>query len=284
MIELTQADIRQHGKEVPWPNDLQVEQDLLLSHSMIALFRDEFLSKHIAMRGGTVLHKFHLSPPARYSEDIDLVVITDRDERHIAAAIKRTLRPVLGERVNSVFDKVVLSVRNALSASRILRMEYLVPSVASATIKIKIEANVSERHPFMAPVNRQFSLPFRGGLQQVDLVSFDINEMLGTKLRALFQRDAGRDLFDLYHARTGAGVDPKKIIAAFTHYMAGEKKKVRRADFVEALEGRMKAPAFRADMETLLRDGVDYDVDHAGAWIQENLLALLPDESGRRHR
>jgi predicted nucleotidyltransferase component of viral defense system len=41
---------------------------------MVALFDDAFLSSQIAMRGGTLLHKVHLAPPARYSEDIDLVV------------------------------------------------------------------------------------------------------------------------------------------------------------------------------------------------------------------
>lgn len=34
---------------------------------------DKFLSKQVAMRGGTVLHKGHLAPASRYSEDIDLV-------------------------------------------------------------------------------------------------------------------------------------------------------------------------------------------------------------------
>lgn len=279
MIALTHADVRRHAKEVPWPTDLQIEQDLLLSLAMVALFEDPFLRKHIAMRGGTVLHKVHLAPPARYSEDIDLVAITDRNEHHLDAAIKRVLRPVLGERVNSILGKAALGARNLFSPSRIDRLEYKIPSVvtSAATITIKIETNLSERHPFMAPVKLPFDFPFRDGMRHVDLVSFDINEMLGTKLRALFQRDAGRDLFDLYHSRSGPGADPEKIIAAFTHYMANEKKRIGRAAFVAALEKRLRAPAFRTDMETLLRRDIDYDVATAGTWVRENLLARLPE-------
>jgi hypothetical protein len=41
----------------PWPNQKQVEQDLLLCQSMIALFSDDFLKTQIAIRGGTPLHK-----------------------------------------------------------------------------------------------------------------------------------------------------------------------------------------------------------------------------------
>jgi hypothetical protein len=68
---------------------------------MIAIFEDAFLKEHTAMRDGTALHKIHLAPPARYSEDIDLVPITDLDEKHLAAGLKRALRPVLGERAGT---------------------------------------------------------------------------------------------------------------------------------------------------------------------------------------
>ena len=70
MIQLTRRDILAHQLLVPWSNQKQVEQDLLLCESMIALFRDDFLKEQIAMRGGTLLHKVHLAPASRYSEDV----------------------------------------------------------------------------------------------------------------------------------------------------------------------------------------------------------------------
>ncbi len=80
MIPLTRRDVLAHQSHVPWPNLRQVEQDLLLCRSMSALFNDKFLRSQVAMRGGTLLHKVHLAPPARYSEDIDLVVFGERPE------------------------------------------------------------------------------------------------------------------------------------------------------------------------------------------------------------
>jgi hypothetical protein len=56
---------RQHAA---WATDAQVEQDLLLTRAMAAIFHDPFLSGQVAMRGGTVLHKVHLAPATRYSE------------------------------------------------------------------------------------------------------------------------------------------------------------------------------------------------------------------------
>lgn len=59
----------------PWPEDGQVEQDLIIENALLQLFSDEFLQKRLAFRGGTALHKLFLKPQVRYSEDIDLVQI-----------------------------------------------------------------------------------------------------------------------------------------------------------------------------------------------------------------
>ena len=96
MISLTRRDVLAHQAAVPWPSQRQVEQDLLLCQTMVALFEDSFLQGQIAMRGGTLLHKVHLAPAARYSEDIDLVVVGDRPEGHIRRALNRVLSGVLG--------------------------------------------------------------------------------------------------------------------------------------------------------------------------------------------
>ena len=76
MTSLTRQDVLQHQANVPWPMLHQVEQDLLLSRAMVALFSDAFLKEQIAMRGGTVLHKVHLAPPSRYSEDMEPLLRT----------------------------------------------------------------------------------------------------------------------------------------------------------------------------------------------------------------
>jgi predicted nucleotidyltransferase component of viral defense system len=54
-------------KTVPWPSNEQVEQDLIICRALVAIYQDEFLSKSLAFRGGTALHKLYLSPQPRYS-------------------------------------------------------------------------------------------------------------------------------------------------------------------------------------------------------------------------
>ena len=137
---MTQQDVLAHQALVPWSSQRQVEQDLLLCQAMSALFSDSFLKTQVAKRGGTLLHKAHLAPAARYSEDIDLVAIGERPEEHIHKAIRRVLFDVLGKPRTSAWEAVRLAVRNAVKPSRVLRMTYQSPSVMESGNVLDIEA------------------------------------------------------------------------------------------------------------------------------------------------
>jgi predicted nucleotidyltransferase component of viral defense system len=280
MMPITRQDILAHQVVVPWAAQYQVEQDLLLCRAMVALFDDKFLSSQIAMRGGTLLHKVHLAPAARYSEDIDLVAVGSRPEDHIRRAIRRVLTDVLGTPKASVWDTLKLAIRNSVKPSRVLRMTYSVRSVMEPirTLEIVIEANVTERKPHRAVVEMPFSFPFRGKAVQTSVKGFDIHEMLGTKMRALFQRKRGRDLFDLYWALTKSPtrVDPAEIIASFEHYLNQEGTKAGRDEFMGILEEHLKDRGFCSDMQPLLRTDIAYDPQTAGSYVKSHLLKLLP--------
>jgi predicted nucleotidyltransferase component of viral defense system len=111
--------------------------------------------------------------------------------------------------------------------------------------------------------------------------SYDINEMLGTKMRALMQRTQGRDLFDLFHAvqlseagRTPYPVDSAKAMDAFTWYLEKEGVHLGKNEANALLDARLSNTAFRRDMDTLLRPGIPkFDVD-AGASIIRNTFFM----------
>jgi predicted nucleotidyltransferase component of viral defense system len=277
---LTQQDVLAHQAEVPWPSLRQVEQDLLLCRAMAAIFNDKFLCGQIAMRGGTLLHKVHLAPPSRFSEDIDLVVYGDRPEDHIRKALRRVLAPVFGPPKASAWEAINLAVRNTLRPSRILRMTYAVRSVMAPEppLQIIVEANVNERKSHRPITKRLFEFPFRRDSISITINGYDIHEMLGTKMRALFQRRRGRDLFDLYWALEHATptVEPEAVVDSFVYYLKEEGTQAGRDEFVSILETHLADRGFRSDTDLLLRSGVEYDPDQAGKIIKTKLLQLLP--------
>ncbi len=276
---------RQHAA---WATDAQVEQDLLLTHAMAAIFSDPFLSGQVAMRGGTVLHKVHLAPAARYSEDLDLVLVGDRPITHIERALIRVLEPTLGRPIGRILTKIQLAVRNLAQPSTIDRLiyEYAPTFRPPDTMKIKVEVNYNERQPCYAIVDLVYSPPLDGLNGSMVLKSYDLDEMLGTKMRALLQRTQGRDLFDLDRAclrhdeavAVGAGplVVPQRVVGAFATYMEREGVRIRRAEYEVALQAKCENRAFRNDMTRVLPPGVAYDIEAAAERVRGSLIARLP--------
>ena len=83
--------------QAPWVQDFQVEQDLVISRALVAIFSEPVLHEALAFRGGTALYKLHLKPPARYSEDIDLVQTKAERAGPMMEALRAVLDPWLGK-------------------------------------------------------------------------------------------------------------------------------------------------------------------------------------------
>lgn len=246
-----------------------VEQDYPLSQAVAAIFEDRFLRTQVAMRGGTVLHKGHLAPASRYSEDIDLVKVGDRPARHIEKALHRVLHPILGSPRESVVTHIQLAVRNLLAKSTILRTEFTYDPASSdaAHAHLKVEVNTSEKEPLYPLVTLDIDVPDgQGASRRASVVSYALDEMLGTKLRALLQREQGRDLYDLWWAweqsRATASppmVDPSRVGEAFRFYMRQEGSSFAAADVQMELDRRMSSRKFLSDMDGFLPFGRSYD-------------------------
>jgi len=81
----------------PWRSDAMVEQDLIICRNLAAIFSHPELSRLLAFRGGTALHKLFFHPPRRYSEDIDLVQLDPQPIGAVFNAVREALGQVLGE-------------------------------------------------------------------------------------------------------------------------------------------------------------------------------------------
>ena len=50
------------SRQFPWRQDEFVEQDLLISRAIVAIYSDPYLAERLAWRGGTALYKLYLKP------------------------------------------------------------------------------------------------------------------------------------------------------------------------------------------------------------------------------
>ena len=89
--------ITEWRQRASWIEDSQVEQDLVISRVLVEIFAHGEVARTMAFRGGTAIHKLHLPPAARYSEDIDLVQVVAGPIGPVLDAMRGTLDPWLGE-------------------------------------------------------------------------------------------------------------------------------------------------------------------------------------------
>src|SRR5208282_5441753 len=94
---IPQANITAWRAIAPWPDDAQVEQDLVLSRAVVELFGEPKLAGKIALRGGTSLNKLYVQQQSRYSEDIDLVQTEPAPIGPILDAIRGKIDSWLGK-------------------------------------------------------------------------------------------------------------------------------------------------------------------------------------------
>jgi predicted nucleotidyltransferase component of viral defense system len=183
---IPESYVEQWRLNAPWQTLAMVEQDLVISRALVELFKQEMVRSSLVFRGGTALNKLYIQPPARYSEDIDLVQIKSEPIGSTLDAIRSVLDGWLGE------PRRLLTERSA-------KLIYRYTAVDETPAKLKIEINTTEHfhvQPLQAKLYNINSEWFQG-LSHV--MTYQLNELMGTKLRALYQRRKGRDLFDLWY-------------------------------------------------------------------------------------
>jgi len=140
-----------HWRErAPWSEDFQVEQDLIISRALIEMFSDPVLAKALAFRGGTALYKLYLTPPARYSEDIDLVQVGPGPAGVLMDGLRGVLDPWLGEaRWRQSQGRVTFGYR------------FLSEDVPVMRLRLKVEINTREHLAVLGFIERAFSVDSR---------------------------------------------------------------------------------------------------------------------------
>lgn len=244
----------------PWAEQRQIEQDLIISRVLIELFSDEFLKGELRFRGGTALNKLHFPEPLRYSEDIDLVRTTEGPIGPILDRIRETLRPWLGD---AAFEQSPVAPKLLYSADA---------EDDGPPLRLKIEINTRDRAIYDQPKDflHQVENPWFSG--QAFLPSFSNEEMLATKLRALLQRDKGRDLFDLSHAfSVFHDLDIGHVAALFGRYLQAQDLRISRAQAEERMFAKLASPGFLSDVRPLLAAA------HAESVTNETMKAAFTD-------
>lgn len=252
----------------PWPQLSQVEQDLVICRALVELYSHPLLAEQLAFRGGTALFKLHL-PPARYSEDIDLVQMKPGPIGAVMDAVQEKINHWLG-------------VPKRKQSEGRVTLIWRVESEEGLPLRLKVEINSREHFTVLGYKRYQFEMVSRWHTGKASISTYEIDELMGTKLRALYQRKKGRDLFDLWHAASAMELQPEVVVDCFLHYLEHEGHLVSRAEFEMNLFEKLNDRRFLDDMAPLISTGSSWDHRAAARYVLQSLAPLMPGDSWQK--
>lgn len=144
-------------------------------------------------------------------------------------------------------------------------------------LRLKLEINCKEHFNVLDWVDLPFEVDSEWFSGKAELRTYNINELLGTKLRALYQRSKGRDLFDLDYSRLNLELDFDHILKCFRKYIefATGKRPPSKKEFLLNIVEKENDPDFTGDLEALLRPEISYNQDAAFEWLKNELIEKL---------
>jgi predicted nucleotidyltransferase component of viral defense system len=250
----------------PWKSLQMVEQDLILSRILVEIYTQPKIKENLAFRGGTALNKLYINPPARFSEDIDLVQINSEPIGETLDQLRAAIDPWLGKPKWKVTQRSV-------------KIYYSYQSVDNEPVKIKIEINTTEHFHLKDLKKEKLSMNSEWFNGEADLLVYQFDEMIATKFKALYQRRKGRDLFDTWMVLSRNLVDTSETVKLLEEYCKKVDEQITRAQFEQNMILKKEHAEFKMDMEPLLAVGSEWNFDQAFEMVMNELAPKLKGDA-----
>ena len=260
--------ITEWSEQAPWVENKFIEQDLIICRALVSIYSDAFLKEHLAFRGGTALGKLYLKPQPRYSEDIDLVQVKAEPIKetidHLRDALAWLGEPVVKQKKHN--NTLVFKVQPT--------------DMDAGEIHLKMEINCKEHFSVFPMVKVPFVVENSWFTGECEVLTYELAEMTGTKLRAVYQRRKGRDLFDLWKILTQVpDLDKQKVMQSYERYLGFTTSHLPTyKEFMMNMGEKMQDEEFLTDTDIILGAQVAYDPQVAWEKVHKELVSLLMKE------
>jgi predicted nucleotidyltransferase component of viral defense system len=184
----------------------------------------------------------------------------------------------IGQTINAIREvlKPWLGDPNWKITQRSAKLIYKYESINKSASKLKIEINTTEHFQVLPLKTVPFSMDsdwFKGA---ADIITYEIDELMATKLRALYQRRKGRDLFDMWYVAAHELIDLNRVIDIFSKYCAYNNVNISREEFIRNLDDKKDHRDFHIDMSLLLPSKLDWHFEEAYQFVVDKVVSRLP--------
>lgn len=144
-------------------------------------------------------------------------------------------------------------------------------------LRLKVETNCREHFTVLGYRQFPFQVNSSWFTGTCNITTYPLEELLGTKLRALYQRRKGRDLYDMYKALVQVpDMDTEALLQCYHAYMnfVVDEPPTKKL-YLENMEAKMQDDEFIGDIVALIRPTEKYDQISAFELVRTRLLENL---------
>ena len=152
--------------------------------------------------------------------------------------------------------------------------------VDAGEIHLKVEINCKEHFSVFPMVKVPFAVENSWFKGSCEVLTYDLAELIGTKLRAVYQRRKGRDLFDLWKILSMAPeLDKEKVMQSYELYLGFTASHLPTyKEFVLNMESKLQDEEFLTDTDMILNPGLEYNPATAWEKVKDELVERLMKE------
>jgi predicted nucleotidyltransferase component of viral defense system len=193
---LTQPQVQRYSNESGLRDIMIAEKEMVLTF-LLQLLSERGILDRLAFKGGTCLRKMFLGTHGRFSTDLDFTGIADHDHEEVILAMMEAFeQPFYGIQF-AIPDEGYYETQDGMSWG--VNPTYAHEWNASGVSEVKLQ--ISRRETPTLPTERRPQLeqsyfkllPF----VPVQIICLALEEILAEKIRACYQRNKARDIFDL---------------------------------------------------------------------------------------
>ncbi|KJW07864.1 hypothetical protein OTUT144_0034 [Orientia tsutsugamushi str. UT144] len=147
--------------------------------------------------------------------------------------------------------------------------------------KLKIEINTTEHFQVLPLKTVPFTVASDWYNGVSNIITYELDELMVTKLRALYQRRKGRDLFDLWFVVQNNLINVDRVFEIFKKYCANDNYHFSRDEFLKNLELKRNHQAFQSDMHVLLPVGLNWNFEEAYQFVVDNVIIAKSQQTSQ---
>lgn len=250
LLRLTETRVRRWADEHDLADLLLAELDYRLVHALSAIYGSSFLKERLCVKGGTAINKLYLKETSRLSVDLDFNHIGSKEQ---VAKEKRNLREKITELLKAQDPSYSVTHTKRKYEQTTLKIGYR--TVGGTPQNFKLEISHVERFPILEPVEKQLET----SEGRFGISTYQLEELTATKLRALFERLKGRDIYDLYFVSElkprPEAISTRKL---FLYYFYRSKKVFNPKVYFRNLDEKYKSGRYIDDVSKFVKPTVQF--------------------------